>query len=97
MDNARKIIEKLTIADEDSLYDIGFSSMAEYLHAVSTEAKAESVQFEVAKKDFWRYNWINAKNAFWTGYFSTYPVIKREIMHYSDFVQSSTTFLSLFD
>ena len=44
------------------------------------------MKFEIERKDFWKYNHKQVKNAYWTGYFSTNPEIKLQIMNFSDFV-----------
>lgn len=39
--------------------------------------------------DFWQYNWMSNTNAYWTGYFSTYPDFKKTAVHFTDFVQGA--------
>lgn len=88
--NARTIINGLGDADKDSQYDIHFSSIGRYLDSVFKEAKEQQTSFNVAEKDFWKFNHSGIPNAYWSGYYSSYPLIKHEIMQYSDFVQSAT-------
>ena len=68
-------------------YKLSYSSMTKYFESVFADGKKQSVKWSKKKDDFWAYN---GKGATWSGYFSTNPDLKKEIMHFSDFVQSAT-------
>ena len=67
-------------------YKLHYSTMEQYFEAVFSEAMATQTTFDIETKDFWAYNLNSVDGAYWTGYYSTYPEIKREIMAFSDFV-----------
>ena len=97
MANGQKIVKGLReLNAEDQRFEIVYSSINSYLESVYEEAKSKDIRFDVAEGDFWRYTQYGTENAFWSGYYSTYPLIKYEIMQFSDFVQSVTQVLSLY-
>ena len=71
--------------------------MEQFFSSVREDAKSNKIFFEKEKGDFWRYNYgSDSLNSYWTGYFSTYPDIKKSIYQFSDFVEAfmQTTSLS---
>ena len=80
----------------DYTFNLKYSSMQAYLDDVYNHVPNH--QFEVVKgSDFWHYSWrLNDQGNFWTGYFSTYPEIKRAITSYSDYVHSVTQMWALY-
>ena len=74
-------------------YQLNFSTMSGYFGSVFDDANKFGVYWTEEKGDFWAYNGVDAT---WTGYFSTNPEIKRQITHYSDFVQSATQIMGAF-
>ena len=87
-------MEHLNKASEGK-YNIKFSSMKAYFNSVFAESKKEKVEYEVHTKDFWKFDHWKTPNAYWSGYYSNYPVIKHDIMQFSDFVQSATQILNI--
>lgn len=64
--------------------------MSRYFADVFADAKRDNVQWQVYEGDLWAYNYMSKPGAFWTGYFSTGPHIKKQIRDYGDYVQSAT-------
>ena len=72
------------------------STISDYFADVKRDATALNLEWPVAKKDFWAYNYMSKPGAYWTGYYSTGPEIKLAIRQFSDFVQSSTHLVNTF-
>ena len=79
LNNAEATIKELNKAGEGK-YNIEFSSMKAYFDSVFAESKKEKVEYEVHTKDFWKFDHSETKNAYWSGFYSNYPVIKHDIM-----------------
>ena len=86
LDNARDIIKGLNEMNKGKSYHVQMSSVENYFKSVHKESKAKAVEYEVHTKDFWKFDHSITRNAYWSGYYSNYPVIKREIGVFSDFV-----------
>lgn len=85
LENAIKIVEGLNAASQGKLI-VKHSTMKNYFDSVHQESKEKSIKYDVATKDFWRLNHWKTKNAFWSGYYSTYPEFKHQVMQFTDFV-----------
>ena len=73
-----------------------FSSVRTYLDAVYAEAAEKNTFFTRETGDFWKFNHAPVQpHAYWSGYYSTYPEIKKQIMDFSDMVQSWTQIVNL--
>lgn len=86
LDNARDIISGLNQIDQGKSYHVEMSSVENYFKSVHEDSKAKAVKYQVHTKDFWKYDHSRTKNAYWSGFYSNYPEIKREIGVFSDFV-----------
>lgn len=73
-------------------YEITYSTITDYFTSVKQHAKQdESVIWPIAYTgDFWEYNFQSTEFAYWSGYFSTYPDLKRSIGQFSDFYEAFT-------
>ena len=71
--------------------------MENYFKAVFEDSMAAQNSFSDLEHDFWKYNLRRTAGSYWTGYYSTYPEIKRDIMAFSDYVQAVTQLYSLVD
>ena len=77
MENAKEVMRRLKAIDHDDQYDFYFSSISKYLDSVYRDAQSSEQTFNEYQHDFWKYDQNNeTQNAYWTGYFSTYPLIK---------------------
>lgn len=71
-------------------YELTMSSMRNYFDEVFEDGKAANVEWPRETGDFWQYNYMSVKGAYWTGYFTTYPDFKKEATQFGDFAQSMT-------
>ena len=86
--NIRASIKTMPIYNERM--EVSFSTMSRFFDSVYEDGQAQKISWSKEKGDFWQYNHMSKKAAFWTGYFTTKPEIKSEIKGYSDFVHSAT-------
>ena len=87
LDAAKDVVSNLTAADTEGNFNIQFSTLSKYLDSVYGEAQRNKIDFIEKGQDFLKYDYREqSPNAYWTGYFSNFPIIKRKIMQYSDFV-----------
>lgn len=80
------------IAEDVSLqgrYDIQYSTVSQFFESVRADAEELGVEWTVEKGDFWQYNLGSNYSAYWTGYFSTYPELKKKIASFSNFIEAS--------
>ena len=99
LDNLDKIINALyAYTDRNGMSDswnFSFSTPENYIGEMYHEARHRNITFDVEKNDFWQYNLHSVEGAYWTGYFTTYPEIKRDIYEFGDFVQSATQIINM--
>ena len=76
-------------------YEIVYSTMSDYFKSVKSYAEANDIEWDIYDSDLWEYNNESKPNAFWTGYFSTYPDIKRNISTLSQYTESSLQLMAL--
>mmetsp|Transcript_20895 Transcript_20895/g.25664 ORF Transcript_20895/g.25664 Transcript_20895/m.25664 type:complete len:113 (+) Transcript_20895:829-1167(+) len=99
LDNLDSLINALyAYADRNGVsnnWNFSFSSPQNYVDEMFHEAHFSKVEFDVEQDDFWAYNLHSIEGAYWTGYYTTYPEIKREMYQFGDFVQSATQILNM--
>ena len=76
-------------------YEIVYSTISEYFASVREDSRKDNIQWDGYNRDFWEYDMNSNQNAYWTGYFSTYPDIKKAIRRYSDYTEAWTQIKAL--
>ena len=98
LDNLDKLVNALNLyaarKEISNLWDFQVSTPTDYVAELYHEAREKAV-FDTEEKDFWAYNLHSVEGAYWTGYFTTYPEIKKEMYEFGDFVQSTTQIINL--
>ena len=77
-----EIIKKVSADSKARNYELKWSSVKNYMEGVKQDTLKNDIKYDIVKDDFWAYNKYGRnnkeiKNAYWTGYFTTYPDFKR--------------------
>ena len=90
-----KIIEYIP-KSRYSQFDIKYSTIDQYLKAVYEQARNENIEWPIVTKDFFPYNsHISHHSGTWSGYFSTDPMFKKQVVALSDLTHSHNLITNL--
>ena len=91
-----KVIEVFNSENENYSYniEIEYSSMDKFLTDVYEEGKRNEVKWPVRTEDFWEYTMGSARK-YWSGYFTSDPQFKREVVSFSNAIHTHQLITSL--